>query len=189
MPLPDHGPVRVYGIDLTRLFSQAKTYVSPEEIFRNEPDEAKEKVSEALRVCRLYRQLYDNRKSHLADYYKDRPDAEVRLWDFDSKLVFARYMTFLSRLATMEELFSTILEFSKLEKVDFTGIKGNSLCTMVQQLFTEFQEHVAVFAQRTYDALDPQNGVCTLRWPMCVCMKENLVSTQICKSLKVMKFN
>ena len=119
-------------------------------------------MSEALKTCRLFRKLYDNRKNHLTDYYKDRSDAEVRLWDFDPSLVFARYTTFLGRLATMEELFDTILEFSKLEKIDFTGIKGSGLCTMVQQLFGEFQEHVAVFTQRSYDPLDPQNGVCAI---------------------------
>ena len=141
------------------LICQTRTYLGPDEIFKAETDEAKEKVSEALKVCNLFRELYDNRKSHLADYYKDQPDAEVRLWDFDPQLVFARYTTFLNRLSTMEELFTTILEFSKLEKVDFTGIKGSSLFLMVEQLFKEFEGHCRVFSQRTYDPLDPQNGV------------------------------
>jgi dynein heavy chain len=153
-----HPPKKMGTSHSILLICQTRNYLGPDEIFKAETDEAKEKVTEALKVCNLFRELYDNRKSHLADYYKDQPDAEVRMWDFDPQLVFARYTTFLNRLSTMEELFTTILEFSKLEKVDFTGIKGSSLFLMIEQLFKEFEGHYKVFAQRTYDPLDPQNG-------------------------------
>ena len=76
--------------------------MSPDEIFRSEADEALEKITEALNVCRNFRRLYDQKKATLTDYYADLPDKEVRSWDFESKLIFTRFDLFVGRLATLE---------------------------------------------------------------------------------------
>ena len=49
------------------------------------------------------------------------------------------------------------LEFMKLEKVEFGGIKGKMLSSQVVQVFEEFQELYNLFTERTYDSLDPQD--------------------------------
>ena len=162
------------------LYYQTKAFVGPDEIFRCEPEEAQEKVVEALKACRFFRSLYERKKARLADYYTDLPNREVRLWDFDSKLIFTRYDVFVGRLATLEvrgghffkveflelvlfgdgqEYFDTVMEFSKLEKVDFTGIKASTFLSSIQQVFAEFQDQVTSFTQSTYDPLDPASTV------------------------------
>ena len=56
-------------------------------------------------------------------------------------------------------MFATAIEFSKLEKVEIGGMKGRILSHDVVQIFTEFQEYFTVFANSSYDGLDPQNKV------------------------------
>lgn len=51
------------------------------------------------------------------------------------------------------------MEFAKLEKVDFSGIKASSLFDVVQQVFAEFQDQVTVFSQSSYDPLDTESTV------------------------------
>ena len=52
-----------------------------------EPDEGLEKLQLAFHICGKYRENYEDRRAHLADYFKDQPVVE---WDFESSLVFAR---------------------------------------------------------------------------------------------------
>ena len=56
-------------------------------------------------------------------------------------------------------MFSTAIEFTKLEKVGIGGMKGRILSHDVDQIFAEFQEHFATFANSTYDSLDPDQKV------------------------------
>lgn len=53
----------------------------------------------------------------------------------------------------------TALEFLKLEKVEFGGIKGKVLSAQVLQMFEEFNEEYKIFTERTYDCLDPNSDV------------------------------
>ena len=48
----------------------------------------------------------------------------------------------------------TALEFMKLEKIEFGGIKGKVLSSEVMHIFEEFNEVYKVFSERTYDCLD-----------------------------------
>ena len=64
-----------------------------------DPDEGLEKLEVAFNVCNKYRATYDDRKAHLADYFKDKPVAE---WDFESGLVFTRLDQFTGQLRMIE---------------------------------------------------------------------------------------
>ena len=54
-----------------------------------------------------------------------------------------------------------MIEFLKLEKVEFGGVKGLSLGEMVVQIYNEFQELMSRFTNSTYNPLDVNNGVRT----------------------------
>lgn len=58
-----------------------------------------------------------------------------------------------------KDVFSTAMEFSKLEKVEIAGIKGKVLSHQVVEIFNEFNELYAMFGNRTYDGLDATNKV------------------------------
>lgn len=58
-----------------------------------------------------------------------------------------------------QEMFGTISEFMKLERIEIGGIKGKVLSQQVLQLFEEFQTVFREFTRNTYDCLDPMNLV------------------------------
>lgn len=76
---------------------QTRGYVT-EEILRNEPEDGLERLQDALRVCRDYQSAYYDRRSNLAQYFKEGPVVE---WSFQSSLVFGRLDCFMTRLNTI----------------------------------------------------------------------------------------
>ena len=53
----------------------------------------------------------------------------------------------------------TVVEFSKLEKIELGGIKGKVLSQQVVDIFEAFQAEYKVFTEATYDSLDPNDPV------------------------------
>ena len=60
-----------------------------------------------------------------------------------------------------QELFVTTIEFFKLEKIEFGGIKGKMLSGEIVTQYEEFQELFKVFTEKSYDCLDPTEAVRT----------------------------
>ena len=71
--------------------------------------------------------------------------------------MFKRYDSFLERLGTIKEFFNTAQQFLKLEKVEIGGIRGKALTTNINKVHEEFKDLYGVFANRTYDSLDPKD--------------------------------
>ncbi|VCX38836.1 unnamed protein product, partial [Gulo gulo] len=84
-----------------------------------------------------------------ASYFKG--NKELKLWDFQSQLVFCRFDKFLDRFMKIEDIFVTILEFEKLERLEFGGTKGAILNGQIHEMMEEFMELCEVFKQSTYD--------------------------------------
>lgn len=59
----------------------------------------------------------------------------------------------------MKDLLATALDLMKLEKIEFSGIKGKTLGQQVLDMYEEFQEAYKLFSERTYDCLDLTNMV------------------------------
>lgn len=58
-----------------------------------------------------------------------------------------------------QELFDTELEFLKLEKIEFSGMKGNMLSNERKLIFEQFRELFKEFSDITYEPLNPQDQV------------------------------
>jgi len=82
---------------------------------------------------------------------------EAPPWTFNSTAVFTRLDAFLKRLADIEWLFDTVLEFSKLEKIEIGGILGRSLSARIISVFKEFQQLFVSFTVRASDVLEPDD--------------------------------
>nr|P39057.1 RecName: Full=Dynein beta chain, ciliary [Heliocidaris crassispina]BAA00827.1 dynein beta-heavy chain [Heliocidaris crassispina] len=135
------------------LIDLCRTFLDPSEIFKLEPEESLEKVRGALTVLKNWRELYDEHRAKLKDYFKD--GKEVKEWEFASPLVFTRMDNFIRRIETIQSLFETNVEFSKLEKTEMGSMKGRMLSQQVEKIHEEFQECAKVFTERPYDGLDP----------------------------------
>ena len=64
-----------------------------------------------------------------------------------------------------QELFEIHAEFTKLEKIEFTGIKGKMLSSQTMQIFDDFNELYKKFTFITYDPLNPEDVV-SIHFPL-----------------------
>lgn len=78
-------------------------------------------------------------------------------WVFHSGAVFQRLDAFLNRLSDIEQLFNTVVEFSKLERIEIGGIQGNSLSGRINAVYKEFQHLFTSFSARASDVLEPDD--------------------------------
>lgn len=58
-----------------------------------------------------------------------------------------------------KDIFVTVLEFEKLERLEFGGTKGAILNGQVREMSEEFMELCKIFKQSTYDPSDFNNMV------------------------------
>ncbi|KAJ1566553.1 hypothetical protein HK405_009349, partial [Cladochytrium tenue] len=128
------------------VIEQARSFIQPSELFGSEPEEAAERLRLAVRVCDALRQDFLDERAALAD--SQRP------WAFDVGIVFARLDQFAERVRCILELFDSIIEFNRLEKIEIGGTKGKILSSQIAQIFTEFQAALAAFSKIKYDILD-----------------------------------
>lgn len=93
------------------------------------------------------------------EYVKHQPGLKPNVppWTFNPSAVFYRLDAFLKRLADIEWLFHTVIEFSKLEKIEIGGILGRSLSSRIVGVFKEFQQLFASFSARASDVLEPDD--------------------------------
>ena len=78
-----------------------------------------------------------------------------------------------------QELFETCMEFMKLEKIEYGGVKGKPLSTLTVQIFDEFNEKYKHFTEVTYDPLDPQDDVSIPSCRMQLCFNAGLASAML----------
>lgn len=94
-------------------------------------------------------------KNNLKRFYQGEPADN---WNFHPIMIFGRLIGFLERLETIQWFFNTVLEFSKLQKVEIGGIKGRLLSARVGAVFEEFQQCFSAFSGKSYDVLDPDDS-------------------------------
>ncbi|KAM9209454.1 dynein axonemal heavy chain 9 [Dugong dugon] len=137
------------------LIQQASAYLSPEDLLRSEVEESQRKLQVVMDTLSFFKEVFKDRRENLHTYFRE--NQEVREWDFQSSLVFVRLDSFLRRLCMVEDLLKTTLDFHKLGKLEFSGIRGNALSQQVRRMYDEFQDTYRVFSESSYDCLDPQS--------------------------------
>ncbi|RKP21352.1 hypothetical protein ROZALSC1DRAFT_27237, partial [Rozella allomycis CSF55] len=128
------------------IIEQARTFIQPEDLFKNPPEEASLKLKTVLRKVELFKFLYDDQCKKMVEI--DKP------WNFDTRLIFFRMDGFYERIENILELFDTIAEFNRLEKIEIGGSKGKILSSQIVQIFTEFSLALANLAKIKYDILN-----------------------------------
>ncbi|XP_076651244.1 dynein beta chain, ciliary-like [Halictus rubicundus] len=133
------------------LIQEARRFLDPSSIFQSDVDEALQRVQISRGVLEEFRRQFELRK----DMPAMKPHAPP--WTFNSSAVFGRLDAFLKRLADIEWLFNTVMEFSKLEKIEIGGILGRSLSSRIINVYKEFQQLFVSFTVRANDALEPDD--------------------------------
>ena len=70
----------------------------------------------------------------------------------------------------LQDFFRCVLEFLKLEKIEFGGMQGKHLSELVQQMFTNFQELMNHLSSKNYNPLVIDNKVHVQY--TCTCIEE-----------------
>jgi dynein heavy chain len=134
------------------LINQACKYVSGEQIFSlieaEEAHVAVEQLKTTLLVCGTFKSTYFD--------YKATANAEcpANPWRIQNNALFMRLDSFLERCHDILDLTQTIVQFSKLAKIEVGGTKGKTLTTSVQQIHGDFQSAVDKFKGVDYDIMD-----------------------------------
>ncbi|XP_077065347.1 dynein axonemal heavy chain 11 [Siphateles boraxobius] len=134
------------------LIQQATSYLGVEELMKEETEDALEKLQTVVGVFRCVRETfktYRQKLAALASHY-----STAKCWDFPSALVFTRFDGFLARALQLKALFSTKLEFQRLEKLFFGGIRGRVYTEQVSHLHTEFLQLCKDMRDQEYNPLD-----------------------------------
>ena len=97
------------------VIDSARNYIQPADLFAGEPEEAAERLRVVLKVCNSFKSCYFE--------YKQQTVNSQRPWNFDSKIVFGRLEKFMVRTQEILNLFDTIMEFLRLEKIEIGGTK------------------------------------------------------------------
>ncbi|XP_053294795.1 dynein axonemal heavy chain 11 [Pleuronectes platessa] len=134
------------------VIEKAVAYLIPEELFKMELEEGLERVQITISVLRTFRQLFHTHRQRIPEYY--RHSHNVKLWDFPATLVFQRSDRIIERLLMIEELFTSALDFLKLEKVELGGSRGKVFSEMVFSMSEEFHERWRALREGKYDPLD-----------------------------------
>ncbi|XP_060515880.1 dynein beta chain, ciliary [Cylas formicarius] len=136
------------------LIAEAKKFLDPTTLFHSDIDEAMQRLDLCLKTLKHFLNLFKIYKCNLHRFSKDK---QVSPWNFHANMVFSRFTAFLERLSTIRWFFNTVLEFSKLEKVEIGGINGRMLSSRITIVFSEFQQCYSIFSGKSYDVLDPDD--------------------------------
>jgi dynein heavy chain len=124
------------------LINQACNFISGEQIFvlidKQQTSKAVEQLKTTLKVCGTFKSTYFD--------YKARAGVECsNSWRVQNNAIFMRLDSFLERCHDILDLAQTIVQFSKLSKIEIGGTKGKTLTTNVQQIHNDFEEAVKTF--------------------------------------------
>lgn len=129
------------------IITKAADYVSGEMISAligsQETHEACERLQNTIDVCEKFKEAYFE--------YKAKSNGE---WKLTLNALFVRLDQFIDRCHDILHLTSTILQFSKLERIELGGTKGESLTETIKQIYDEFNVAVESYKSLPYDTLD-----------------------------------
>ena len=99
------------------LIAQARAFVSPDQLFEIEAQEAVERLMITLKVCGTFKSVYFD--------YKSRANNEVphNPWRIQNTALFPRLDAFLERCHDLLDLCKTVMQFQRLERIEIGGNK------------------------------------------------------------------
>lgn len=134
------------------IIDQALSFISGKQIFEmiegEETAQAVEMLSTTLKVVNAFKSTYFDYKAKSNVECADKP------WRIQNNALFLRLDQFLERCHDIKDFCSTIMQFSKLQRIEIGGTKGKTLTSSAQQIHAGFQRAVDTFKEVQYDIMD-----------------------------------
>ncbi|KAG7242136.1 hypothetical protein INR49_024182, partial [Caranx melampygus] len=128
-------------------------------LLREDPVESLQMVKKVIQVFRCFRDSYQTQRERLANHVKHAP------WDFPSAMIFARFNQFLNRMLQLEGLFDIMLDFQRMEKLEFGGLKGKLYSEHAAQMYREFTNRCEVLKHSENSPFDLNSQMLTIVGP------------------------
>uniref|UniRef100_A0A8B9HXB2 Dynein, axonemal, heavy chain 11 n=1 Tax=Astyanax mexicanus TaxID=7994 RepID=A0A8B9HXB2_ASTMX len=160
------------------LIKQASSYLCAEELLQGDAEETLEKLQILVKIFKAFKKNFNTYRERVRAW--SAAGGRSACWDFPSALVLVRFDRFLARILLLEDMFSTILELQKLEKLVFGGLKGKMYTEQVSLLLSEFQQLCRSIAERQYDPLDLDSQVCNVNTHSA--LSQNIINYMYTKS-------
>lgn len=128
------------------IIEHGKNHLNPEEIFRSEPDEAMEKIRQVIATHESFYSVLNK-----------VCDRSAKPMDFDVDKALHRLNTFMQRVRKIRDIFETMNDFSRLEKIDVGGIKGKTLSAQLVKFTADYAAAISIFRQIKYDIMGPNS--------------------------------
>ncbi|KAL1129231.1 hypothetical protein AAG570_013760 [Ranatra chinensis] len=135
------------------MITESDKFLDPPSLFQGEVEETLPKLAGVLKNLTLYKNLF-------LEYYDKLPamfpeGEEPVVWQFHQKLIFEpRFDPYFKRLSLIEYIFTTAIEYLKLEKVEIGGYKARTESEKLVAIFEEFNNAYAMFANLPYNPGD-----------------------------------
>ncbi|KAI8473051.1 MAG: flagellar outer dynein arm heavy chain beta [Monoraphidium minutum] len=130
------------------LIAQAHRFVPGPELLRMEPGEAVNKLRLALKVLGTFKAYYFSYRA------ASGVECPANPWRFQNGAIFGRLDRYMSRCSEMLTLTGTVLQFSRLERVEVGGTKGKNISAAIKAVHADFTAAHERFQQVTYDVMD-----------------------------------
>lgn len=129
------------------IIKRCKDYIDGPQILSmiasDETSMAHEKLTVALDVCARFKEAYFEYKSKAKNQ-----------WKITTNALFVRLDAFSERCQDIMHLTSTIIQFSKLEKIEIGNTKGSTLSATIKSISERFVADREEFLKASYDIMD-----------------------------------
>ena len=166
------------------LIEQACRFISGEQVFalieNEEASSAVKHLNTAISICKSFKTIYYKFKTTAASECPQNP------WKIQNNAIFSRLDTFLERCYDTKDLTETIIQFSKLMKIEIGSTKGKTLSESVHRISLDFQKEVNKVSQVDYDIMDIDSGdfdTCYLEFRQAIKEFERRLGAVICIGL------
>nr|XP_054596285.1 dynein axonemal heavy chain 11 [Nothobranchius furzeri] len=130
------------------LIEQASAYLSADLLLRHDPEESLQMVKRVIKALSVFKQCYQTQKERLANQDKSAP------WDFPAAMIFSHFSQFFRRMLQLENLLELVLDFQRMEKLEFGGIQGRHYSELVAKMHEEFNYHYSALKHSENNPLD-----------------------------------
>lgn len=134
------------------VIDQSCRFISGEQIFslieNEEANAAVDHISLVLNICGSFKNTYFDYKSKVSN------ECPSNQWCIQNGALFGRLDCFIDRCHDVLDLTNTIIQFSKLSKVEIGGTKGFTLTSTIHQIQCDFQTAVDAVKNVEYDIMN-----------------------------------
>ena len=134
------------------IIEQACRFISGEQVFsmidNEEANAAVKYLDVAINTCKGFKATYFDFKE------QSKTECHQNPWKIQNNAIFSRLDLFLERCYDTRDLTETIIQFSKLMKIEIGSTKGKALSDNVHKIHDDFQKEVTYISEVDYDIMD-----------------------------------